>query len=65
MTETIQLSLTDAVRRVGLPAEEIDTWVAPAPQARDGFAVDATALTAYVERGVALSDRLPTVAQRA
>jgi thioesterase DpgC len=64
MTETTQLSLTDAVRRVGLPADEIDGWAAPAPPARDGFAVDAAALTAYVERGTALYDRLPAVAQR-
>lgn len=64
MTEMIELSLTDAVRRVGLPADEIDGWVAPAPSAPDGFPVDAAALTAYVERGTALYDRLPAVAQR-
>jgi thioesterase DpgC len=64
MTETIHVSLTDAVRRVGLPADEIDGWVAPAPPAPDGFPVDAAALTAYVERGTALAERLPAVAQR-
>jgi thioesterase DpgC len=64
MTETMQPSLTDAVRRVGLPANEIDGWVAPAPPAREGFAVDAAALTAYAERGTALYDRLPGVGRR-
>jgi hypothetical protein len=33
MTETIQLSLNDAVRRVGLPGDEIDRWAAPTPPA--------------------------------
>ncbi len=64
MTETIQLSLTDAVRRVGLPAEELEAWLAPAPAAPDRFAGDAGALSAYVERGTALADRLPAVGQR-
>jgi thioesterase DpgC len=64
MTETIQLSLTDAVRRVGLPAEELEAWVAPPSPAPDGFPADAAALTAYVERGMALYDRLPAVARR-
>jgi enoyl-CoA hydratase/carnithine racemase len=63
MTETVQLSLNDAVRRVGLPAGKLGAWVAPAPPAPDGFPVDAAALTAFVERAVALSDRLPAPAQ--
>jgi hypothetical protein len=49
MTETIQLSLTDALKWVGLPAEEVDGWMAPGLPARDGFPVDAAALTAYTQ----------------
>jgi thioesterase DpgC len=62
--DTIQLSLNEAVRRVGLPSDDLADWVAPARPARDGFPVDAAALTAYVKQGTALSDRLPAVAQR-
>lgn len=64
MTDMIQPSLIEAARRAGLASDELDGWVAPAPPAPEGFPVDAAALTAFVERGVALSDRLPAVARR-
>ena len=64
MTDTIQLSLNDVVRRAGLPADEIDGWVLLAPPAPGGFPVDAAALSAFVKRGVALDDRLPVRAER-
>jgi enoyl-CoA hydratase/carnithine racemase len=64
MTETIQPSLNDAVRSVGLPAEEVDAWVPPARSAPDGFAADAAALSAFVRQGAALADRLPAPGQR-
>ncbi len=59
MTDTIQLSLNDVVQRVGLPSDELDGWVAPGRPAPGGFPGDAAALTTFVERGVALAERLP------